>query len=482
VAQAPYLAFSKATGNWQSPNPQYPFGFKDPEGALRWLTLSGRALSVLMAAGAVIATFYFARILWGYGAGLLAAALTLLHYLMVYYSRTGNLDVPVFFWTSVGVAVFARILEDGLTMRRVCWLGLFAGLAIATKDQAVLVFLPLGCSLLLPGIRRMAGVRVFLAGLAVSVGAYLIATGMLVDPERHITHVSSMFRTPERLTFMDSYRPPHPVTVTGTVEVVRDFFQGLVWTSSLPVLLAAGWGILLTLRSDPRRLVLLLPVLTLFLGLSLPTRVLVLRYYLPLAIVIDGFAAFAVIDLGRRFGKPVAGLGILTLCGLRLAIAVDLTYAQAHETRTAAALWFRAFAQPGERVEYFGIHEKMPPLPAEIPSRRIAGRTNWVRETGHGPGILKYLVSEGPEFVIEIPDFTGKPPTFDPSGDCPPEVYSALRAGAAGYTQVAFFSTPSLLPGWLQRPRLDYPTVAPPVRIFARNEIVHRLTNGDSLR
>ena len=479
AAQAPYLAFAKLTGRLQTPTPQYPFGFTDPVESLRWLTLSGRMLSALMAAGSVICAFFFARTLWGYGTGLLAAVLILLHYLVVYYSRTGNPDMPAFFWSSVGVAIFARILVEGFTVRRAAWLGLFAGLAIATKDQTVLVFLPLGASLLLPRIRRSAGLRMYLTGLGVSIAAYLFATGMVVDPQRHITHVTALFTRPGELTFMDFYRPPHPSTWAGTWDVVRDFFRGLVWTSSLPVLVAAAAGVCLAARSDPRRLVLLLPVLALFLTLSLPTRVLVLRYYLPLAIIIDGFAAFALIKLGRRYGRLASAFGIVLVCGFRLGIAADLTYAQAHETRSEAAAWFGAFARPGDRVEYFGVSEKMPPLAAEIRSRRIAGRTNWVRESGHGPGLLKYLAQDGPEFVISIPDFTGKPETFDPSGDCPPEVYRALRAGTAGYTQVAFFPSPSLLPAWFRRPRLDYPTVAPPVRIFARNTLLGRVGAGD---
>jgi hypothetical protein len=165
-----------------------------------------------------------------------------------------------------------------------------------------------------------------------------------------------------------------------------------------------------------------------------------------------------------------------------MAIAADLTYAQAHETRTAAGAWFRAFAQPGERVEYFGVPEKMPPLPGEILSRRVAGRVNWKRESGHGPRLLQYLAKEGPEFVIGIPDFTGRPWSYDPSGDCPPEVDAALRAGTAGYTQTAFFSTPSLLPSWFPQQPFDYPAVSPPVRIFARNDLLPRINAGGNGR
>src|SRR4051794_17453916 len=55
VVQAPYLAYAKLTGALSSPSPEFPFGFRDPVKALRWLTWLGRLLSVLMAAGIVVA-------------------------------------------------------------------------------------------------------------------------------------------------------------------------------------------------------------------------------------------------------------------------------------------------------------------------------------------------------------------------------------------------------------------------------------------
>jgi hypothetical protein len=118
VAQAPYLAFAKITGRLERPSPVFSFGFTDPVDSLRWLTFSGRALSVLMGAGAVICTFVFASGLWGYWTGVLAGVIVLLNYYMVYYSRTANLDVPAFFWISIGVTIFARLLEKGVTRRR----------------------------------------------------------------------------------------------------------------------------------------------------------------------------------------------------------------------------------------------------------------------------------------------------------------------------------------------------------------------------
>ena len=70
VAQVPYLAYGKLTGQLGRPSPDFPFGFRDPVTALRWLSWIGRFLSVLMGAGIVVAVFLFARNLWDEQVGL----------------------------------------------------------------------------------------------------------------------------------------------------------------------------------------------------------------------------------------------------------------------------------------------------------------------------------------------------------------------------------------------------------------------------
>jgi Dolichyl-phosphate-mannose-protein mannosyltransferase len=469
VAQGPYLVFARLTGNFGTPTPDYPFGFRDPVAGLRWLTLTGRFLSVLMGASIVVAAFLFGRNLWNYEVGLLAAVLTLFSYPMVYYSRTGNLDVPVTFWTSIGLVIYSVILTRGFTLRRGVWLGVFAALAIATKDQAVLIFLPLGLMLLWPDRNRPpVPWKHYVAALGASVAVYAAATGLLIDPHRHIEHVNRLFFHPASTNSMWFYRPGQPKTWEGTLALYREFFDGLVWTSSLPVVLLALAGAWAVARNAPRRLILLVPLITLFVGLVMPARTLALRYFLPMVIVMSGFAAAGVFAIARRRAALVPLIAIA--CGWEFAIAADLTYAQTHETRLSAAAWIHDHVRAGQRIEYFGVREAMPPLPAEIPTRRIAGRTEWKTESGHGARIMEYMAREGPEFIFITPDVTSKP-GVPYSGDCPREVYDALMRGQTNYTQAAYYPTPALLPAWFPRPRLDYPSVAPPVRLFERKDL-----------
>jgi hypothetical protein len=477
VAQAPYIAYLKVSGQLESFTPEFPFGLKDPVTALRTLTLIGRSVSVIMGAGVVVAAYYFSRTLWGQLTGIIAAVLTMLNYLMFYYSRTGNLDVPAFFWSSIGLAIFAKILASGFTVRRAVWLGVFAGLAIATKDQAVLIFLPLGCVLLFSRFCWMPerGYRLqpVLAGLGGALFAYLVGTGMMIDPQRHFTHVYSLIFDQARVTGAAAYWTPHPKTWAGTIHLMGDYIGALMATVSPAVLLTSAAGALSVFRTSPWYLALLLPVLTLFLMLTLPTGIAVQRYLLPLTLVIDAFAARALVSLRKSFFRPAWTPLLLVLCGWRLLMATDLTYAQYHDTRYAAAEWIQSHAQPGDRLDYFGVTEVLPPLPAEIKTQRVAGRVNWVGEFGHGPSVIRYLANEGPEYVIIVPDWTSKP-EMERSADCPPEVYAALLNGSVGYTQAAFFHSPSVLAGFLRRPPLDNPSVAPPVRIFARDDILKR--------
>jgi hypothetical protein len=49
------------------------------------------------------------------------------------------------------------------------------------------------------------------------------------------------------------------------------------------------------------------------------------------------------------------------------------------------------------------------------------------------------------------------------------EDFDALVNGSLGYRLVAQFQTPRLMP-WLRRPFLSYPSVNPPIQIFARED------------
>jgi hypothetical protein len=477
AAQAPYIGLLWLTGDLISPSGEYPFGLADPVRALKILTLIGRLVSVLMAAGIVMATYFVARTLWDRRTGIAAAVLTMLSYPMFYYSRTGNLDVPAFFWSSLGLAAFAQILQQGFTPRRAAWLGAFAGLAMATKDQSVVIFLPLGAMLLLPRFRRAPHPSDQWRSLAVAFGgslfAYAIGTGIWIEPQRHLTHVHALLFDPQRLSVAHAYFEPHPRSWMGLGALSGEALKRAADAFSIPVLLGFSAGVARSARSAPLRLVLISPVLLLFGLLFVPTGFVLLRYYLPLTLIVDAFAAYGILWLRKTPLRPICVPALLVVCALRLLVGLDLSYAQLYETRIAAGRWIEAHVLPGERIEYFGPAQKLPPLPAVVESRRVAGRNDWRGQVGHGSAVLAYLSVDGPEYLLLVPDWT-TPMGSDHSADCPPEVRLALAEGSVGYRQVAAFHTPALLPEGL-RPPLDHPSVSPPVTIFARKDVAQRL-------
>ena len=474
VAEAPYLGYLYATGRAHSSSMGYPFGLADPDHALRMLTLAGRAMTLLMAAGTLVAVFFFARTLWGRTAGVIALALTSVNYLMVYYARTGNTDVPAFFWISLGMVVFARVLNSGLTPPRAAAIALCAGLGMATKDQVVVFFLPAGLILLLPGVNAPRGpypAKALATGIGVFLLAYAFGTGTLFDPHRHVEYVHR-FLFSGQIGFMGYYFPTRARTLAGFAGLAGDFVTSLVASISLPVLLAAAVGAWLVCRSSPRLLVLLLPVAALFVIVVMPMGYMVRRYCLPLTMIFDAFAACWIVSLYEGGRRALAAAVLAIALGYRALIAADLSYAQYHETRYAATDWFRAHGETGDRVESCGSSYTQPYLDAGILSRPRPG--GWAPFQGRHDSRLpdQGAATTGPaDFVLVIPDWTSTP-GMQRSAECPPDVFDRLISGAAGYRLVAHFPSPALYSGLLARPPLDSPSVAPPVRVFARTDVV----------
>ena len=129
------------SGDFRNPTGEYPYGLSNPVRSLQVMTWLAHLLSVLLGVGIVMAAYLAARSMWGEREALWAGVFTLLSYLIIYYSRTGNVDGPALFFTAAALAAFAAITRSGITARRTAWLGLWVGCACATKEQAAAVFL-----------------------------------------------------------------------------------------------------------------------------------------------------------------------------------------------------------------------------------------------------------------------------------------------------------------------------------------------------
>lgn len=481
---APYVTWLRVTGGLGTPTEAYPHGFADPVKALATLSLLAHLLSVLLAAGIVVAAYETGRTLWDERGGLWAAAFAGLAYPMFYYARTSNPDVPVLFFTAIAGIPFARALMLGVTRRRALWLGALIGLALATKEPAFASFAGIPFVLLLvpqpgesvpPWRRRETWSYAAWCALA-AVVAYAVGSGMLVDPDRWLAHIRFIReRSADAAQGAVAFMPYYPMDRVGHValgsRLVGLMADALTW----PGLALGGLGLALAVRRTPRAAWFAVTLITYLAILFWAARAAQLRYVMPAAYALALFAGYAVRELLearpaaiRVTGAVVAGMTVM-LAALR---GVDLTWAMMHDSRYAAAAWLREHGTPGDRLEFFGSMQKEPPMEAWLTSdwavTYLGGNVKAPRDSATVATILRGWRDRHPRFVSLVPDYTSYP--GEPfAASCPPEIHALLEAGTIGYRRVAFFQSPPLLP-WVRRPPLDYPTVNPPIRIYERVE------------
>jgi len=480
AAYSPYIGWLVARGELRSPSPVFPYGFDDPSGPLAVLAGIAHLVTMLTAVVTGLAAYDAGRVAAGARGGALFAALALLAFPMVYYARTGNVDVPMLCFMALAFAAFTRCVVHGVTMRRCIALGAAAGFALATKEAALGAFLPMPFVLLAlrrrelndaGGMTTSAAWRPLLAGLGTALLALGAGSGLFVDPGRYIAHVQFISGRLDTLAEGGTQViQTFPYTFSGHVAYAGALILGLADILTWPgLLLALAGGLLATLRRE-RLALLLLPALAYIAWMFLVLRAAQLRYMLPGAFLLSVFAAYAVVRAGSwRTARYAAGVVVAFILSVQVLRALDLTHQMINDSRYAASAWLAQRLAPGDRIEHFGPAQKLPPLETGVVSAFAAPYHGMYVTPDVGDSAIAQILAgwaqRRPSYVLSIPDFTSEPDS-PYSRSFPPPLYEAMLAGESSYTLVAFFQTPRLLP-WLRLPRLDYPTVNPPIRIFA---------------
>jgi hypothetical protein len=482
AAYTPYLGYLWASGSFTNASGAYPFGLADPVGALKALSFIAHFVSVLMGVGIVLAAYSAGRALWGDRTGAVAALIVMVSFPMFYYSRTGNVDIAVLFFTALALAVFASIIAEGFSVRRAAWLGLFVGFAVGTKEPSMASFLALPFVLVALHRRnnktrwgwfawsfwKAPVVAAFTAFMAFGLGS-----GLFIDPERYFAHVEFVRGRLGAITeggvgFMST----SPYTLSGHLHLVGQITGYLSDAMTLPGLLIATFGVVWAIRREPWISTFALPALTLLLVLFWSARTAQLRYVMPAAFTLAFFAARVAVRAWESSRLSVrVGFIMLTfaIIGVGLLRGADLTYAMINDSRYTAAAWLEPRTRIGDRIEYFGIAEKLPPLKQGVVTDRAIPYLGPLQRPRIDEDV-ECEIRQGwkermPKYVIIIPDFHSSSEVPD-NVSCPPRIYQGLLDGSLGYHLAADFQTPSLLP-WARRPSIDYPVVNPPIRIFA---------------
>lgn len=464
----PYLAFLFLTGQFSQPIAQYPFGFTDPVSAIRNLTIIARTVTVLMAVGIVVNAYLTARIIWDIKTARLTALAVALPTTMVFYSRTGNLEVPVLFWMSLTILMIAHCLIRGFTVKRAIWLGIFAALAVATKDSAygalsvgllilVIVHLWRGTPNTENTSRWKAPFTLFCTGLLV----FLLASGLFISPYRffeHIAFVRNFDKTFYLVIHLDNL---HPQTLQGYSALFLDALKDL-FTALGPILLIVGiWGLIISWRSSVFAKILTGMLFAHFILVIFPVRFMQYRYIMIPAFI---FAFF----IGRAFSKGlehsrqsviklvsvimILGFGWI---GLR---AIDLTYQMIFDSRYEAGQWIKQNVKEDKKIAFFTVQNILPHLEKDTQAIQLVDVTSPDEK----------LRNEKIDFVLIQPDWSSKIGS-DRSHFFPESVYEQVKNGSLGYREVASFETKSLFNGFF----LDLPLVTPgyivnpPLKIYS---------------
>lgn len=458
VAYAPYLLTLLLTGRLGTPSPVYPFGLADPVSAFRALTVIARCVSVAMGASIPVIAYRIGCSLWDRSTGLAAFALAFVPYPMWYYSKTANLDVPVLFWSALGILAYVQIVTKGVTVWRFGWLGAFAALAAATKDQGAAVFLLLPIVLLPLHIRAVRAGRVSRFGpptalLVTGLLVYAIACGLAVDPGRYFAHIAFLATPEVRDSGFRDFVDWYPATASGVAELVLDVGRALFWFLGPLALAAAAVATAWAFRRHRPTLALTLPAMGHLVTFLVPIQYFYVRFAMPIMFVVSVLAARGLTLALTRISWRSARVTLVAATLLWPAVlSANLVFEMITDSRYDAGRWMAQHTRPTDRIAHCAPLGELPHFDPDIRTVRLTTAN-----------AVTSVIALRPEFVIVQPDWRS-PPGMPHSGACPGTFYEALDDGTLGYRPVASFHAPSLVEHRL----LDYPSVNPPVRVFAR--------------
>jgi Dolichyl-phosphate-mannose-protein mannosyltransferase len=484
AASGPYLGALALTGALTAPSPEYPFGLTDPITSIAMLGLIAHVVTAFLGMLIVVAAWDAGRVTMGTRAGVLAALLALFAYPMVYYARTGNVDVPMLAFTALAFAAFVRCVVLGTSLRRYIALGLAVGFALGTKEAALGAFIGMAVVLILVRRREMDGVRGLRSweawrplvwGLVTAFLALGAGSGFFVAPSRYITHLEFLTGRLESLSAGDTLAvPTFPYTLAGHIAFARQLVLDLARIMSWPGLLLAPLGTAYLLVRKRRLALLILPAASYILWMFLTLRAAQLRYMLPGAFLLV-LAEVALIDAVWSARRKAIGMlapaVVVVVVGMLALRATDLTWSMLTDTRYQAGRWIAEHASPGDRIDYFGASQKLPPMPAGVTTVTAAPYRGMYSPDDVSDAavarILERWAAVPPRFVIAVPDHTS-PPGATYSRSFPPQLFDAMLAGRTRWKPAVTFERRRLFP-WLRLPPLDYPTVSPTIRIFERD-------------
>ena len=456
TAYGPYVLIALLTGGLTDPSGEFPYGAAEPAKFFQTLAVIGDLVSIAMAIGIVLIVFDLTRRLFDERAARWAAAFTALLAPLTYYAGTTNLDVPYLFWAMLAVRQLLLGAADG-RLRHFIGCGAAAGLALATKDQAIGFFVlwPLLIPLLVakfrdnvqPGDawRVLIDPRVLAAVIAVIL-AYAVGNNLLFGGWHGFVR---------HLQFYDAFYDARPALDARPL-LVRQL--DLLAQASLRILqmmgpLTPALGIAGLWRAWRAHhwLSLLLPLFALsyYATIIMPTTAFS-RYLLGMALMLMPFAGHAVATgFASRSSAVLWTTRALAFSAVLLQTAMCLHLAQTlrNDSRYEMERWVRANVPERAVIESQTQPRYLPRLSDRYQYVTVANSFDAMSyDLLAGELTAAALHERSPDYVLILQSsgLSGDPErSNDPRLN---DYFHGLMAGRMGYTAVARFKTPSYLP------------------------------------
>lgn len=423
LVYAPYAAYLAATGALDVAGGT----LADPALSVTLFTLMARMVSAAMGVGTAVVIYRIGVELAGRLAGVLASVLFVSSPLAVYYADAANLEMPYLFWSSLALLSLVRIAR-GAPLATYVRLGVFAALAVATKDQAYGVFLLLPIPLLAlhargRGLARLWDRRLG-AGALAAVLTYLVAANVLIDFRGWLAHVHYITHEGSQPYQM------YPATLAGYLGLTAHVARLVLESATPPVIMLGVLG-LFAVRPAARRGTLLLiaaaaSYLLTFVG---PILYVFPRFVLPVIFVNAIIAGIGGAALWRRAGV-VGRSAVAASVAFVFVYGTSMNLGFVWDSRYAAEAWLAQHVPPGALVGVNGEGVYLPRVPATLRTVPIEMTTDGLRFDGTEP---EYLVFSDAYYARYLRRATVRP------------AFLALLGGDRGYARVATFHNRHLL-------------------------------------
>ena len=425
-----------------------------------FITIS-RALSVAMGVGIVLLTRRLALAVHGdRGAALLAAAIAAGSPVLIFFTHTSNVDVPMVFWFTASLVAAARVGERGASLDYVLFAAL-AACAITTKDPILGAYPFLGLALLAVHFRRV-GRETGLAGAELARRALLdrrlvalVATlaGIYVLVQNVIFNWSGFL---EHWNFWIEGGPVYNALRRRTPSLALFFWQFYLSLEGLvggAVLALCTLGAVYALWKVPRTRWLALPVVAYFV-VSLRPSFVEPRLVLPLLPIVAVWGGV----LGARLlrsRRPIVRAGAAAALALALVHeyvgALHLDVRMLYDSRYEAEEWMEANVPKDERITALAAPAFLPRI------ERMGYPVRWVALSDIHRGLIE---EDGARWLV-LTD--GGHPLSDRA------YLDGIRAGRFGYDVAYLARGPVPLLRWLDSRRAPG-AVSPPIFVLRKRE------------